>query len=325
MATAWLMLAICFPWTLSIGRIPIRMGGRQHGAFPRDSAESSDRDGDGVGDNADVFPDDPTETVDTDHDGVGNNSDALPFDTRDWQDTDGDGVGDNVDEDADNDGIADAFDLYPLDATRSDASSYQFNLVDGSGIELSFSAAGDVDSDGRADFLIGQAGYNFDKREWTSGAYLIAAADLQTADAADGTADRIVDADQLAIQPGSWKFVGENKHGYAGSAVALAGDVDGDGTPELIIGASQEPGQVPWGLREPPTLLPSRTCLRQTRRTAMPMVSFNLGNIASQANSWKLVGEIQGGRAGASVRGLGDINRDGLADFVVGAPITRGA
>ena len=42
-------------------------------AFPSDPSETSDSDGDGVGDNADPFPTDPTESADSDGDGVGDN------------------------------------------------------------------------------------------------------------------------------------------------------------------------------------------------------------------------------------------------------------
>jgi len=46
--------------------------------FPLDSTETLDTDGDGVGDNADVFPNDASETLDTDNDGVGDNADVFP-------------------------------------------------------------------------------------------------------------------------------------------------------------------------------------------------------------------------------------------------------
>lgn len=75
-------------------------------AFPLDSTQWSDLDGDGYGDNpegnaSDAFPEDPNEWVDTDGDGVGDNADACPVN---WglsptgcSDTDGDGFSDDVD------------------------------------------------------------------------------------------------------------------------------------------------------------------------------------------------------------------------------------
>ncbi len=96
--------------------------------------ETSDTDGDGVIDGADVFPDDPSEWSDTDEDGTGDNADmdddndgfpdindAFPLDSSEWSDDDGDGVGNNSDvfptdnsewADSDVDGIGDNADLY---------------------------------------------------------------------------------------------------------------------------------------------------------------------------------------------------------------------
>ena len=62
-----------------------------------DPNETSDSDGDGVGDNADAFPNDSNETSDSDGDGVGDNADAFPNDPNETSDSDGDGVGDNAD------------------------------------------------------------------------------------------------------------------------------------------------------------------------------------------------------------------------------------
>ncbi|MDP6869893.1 MAG: hypothetical protein QGI21_03890 [Candidatus Poseidoniaceae archaeon] len=73
-------------------------------AFPNDSTQNLDTDGDGYGDSAtgnnpDRFPLDETQWVDTDGDGygdnpTGNNSDAFPSNPNQWQDSDGDGYGD---------------------------------------------------------------------------------------------------------------------------------------------------------------------------------------------------------------------------------------
>jgi len=88
-------------------------------AFPNDTAEWADTDGDGVGSNADLdddgdgvpdssdlFPDDPTEWADTDADNIGDQSDnCLTIANTGQDDTDGDQVGDACDTDADGDGI----------------------------------------------------------------------------------------------------------------------------------------------------------------------------------------------------------------------------
>ena len=92
----------------------------------------TDTDGDGVNNAEDAFPYDPTETTDLDGDGVGDNADldddgdgynddvdAFPRDASEWVDTDGDGDGNNKDTDDDNDGVPDGSDRFPLDARGS--------------------------------------------------------------------------------------------------------------------------------------------------------------------------------------------------------------
>jgi len=114
-------------------------------AFPLDATESSDLDGDLIGDNSDpdidgdgvlnvndAFPYDPTETIDTDGDGIGNNTDldddndgtndlqdVFPLNPNEWNDLDSDGIGDNSDPDIDGDGVFNASDVFPLDASET--------------------------------------------------------------------------------------------------------------------------------------------------------------------------------------------------------------
>ncbi|MFL2977542.1 MAG: WD40 repeat domain-containing protein [Candidatus Poseidoniales archaeon] len=102
-------------------------------AFPSDSTQTTDRDGDGYGDlvngnNSDRFPDDSTQWVDQDNDGYGDNPngtnpDLFPQNSDQHKDTDGDGYGDasyGLDGDR-----------YPTDATQwadSDGDGYGDNL-----------------------------------------------------------------------------------------------------------------------------------------------------------------------------------------------------
>ena len=65
-------------------------------AFPGDSSQRKDADGDGYGDNI-----------------LGHDPDLFPNDPNEWADTDGDGIGDNTDDDDDNDLVPDVDDLNP--------------------------------------------------------------------------------------------------------------------------------------------------------------------------------------------------------------------
>lgn len=89
-------------------------------AFPTDSSQDTDSDGDGYGDDSsgnmsDAFPDDETQWSDVDGDGHGDNpdgtsSDAFPNNADQWQDSDGDGWGDNTN--------GEGGDRYPDDGTQ---------------------------------------------------------------------------------------------------------------------------------------------------------------------------------------------------------------
>lgn len=293
-------------------------------AFPGDRYEILDTDGDGIGDNADRFPEDPSESVDTDNDGVGNNGDAFPYDTREWRDTDGDGVGDNADDDADGDGMADAADVYPFDAARTDASSYRLNLPEGSNQSSSLYPAGDIDDDGREDFLIAAADFDFEEEQWTTAAYLVAAGDLAAADAADGTTDRIVESSHLVAQPKTWKFVDEDEGRYGGiRSVAMVGDVDGDDTPEMLIGAPLHGNSDSSGFTGAAYLVSLEDLPAADAADGDTDGIVQLSRIPTDSKSWMLVGEAGGDGAGSSVAALGDIDGDDVADFAIGAPGLR--
>ena len=79
-------------------------------AFPFNGNESSDIDGDGIGDNTDS---------DKDGDGVRNEDDRFPFDANEWDDFDRDGMGDNADTDDDGDGVPDTEDAFQYDEKES--------------------------------------------------------------------------------------------------------------------------------------------------------------------------------------------------------------
>ncbi|MBI2339070.1 MAG: FG-GAP repeat protein [Deltaproteobacteria bacterium] len=106
--------------------------------------DDGDTDDDGVLDAEDAFPTDAAESVDTDGDGVGDNSDNCPADSNAGQaDADADGEGDVCDDDVDGDGIANEGDNCP-----DDSNSDQTDLdEDGTGDACD----DDVDGDGVPD------------------------------------------------------------------------------------------------------------------------------------------------------------------------------
>ena len=85
------------------------------------------------------------------------------------------------------------------------------------------SSAGDVDGDGLDDLLIGASG-NADGGVDAGKSYLILGSSLGSSSTIDlSTAD--------------YAFIGENINDYSGISVSFAGDIDGDGLDDLLIGA----------------------------------------------------------------------------------------
>jgi len=92
----------------------------------------------------------------------------------------------------------------------------------------------------------------------------------------------------------------------AGSALALPGDLDGDGLLDLAIGAPQASGE-----------------LRRQGRIALLTATCGESTSLDEARSI-LWGEAAGDEAGAVLAGAGDTDGDGLVELLVGVPGARG-
>ena len=115
-------------------------------------------------------------------------------------------------------------------------------------------------------------------------------------DGIDNDCDGVVDACDLDV-----RLWGEAVGDTAGSALAGAGDVNGDGYADLLVGADREDrGGAAAG--------------------AAYLVMGPVSGDQSLADAAaKLVGESTGDHAGISVGGGGDVNGDGYDDLIVGA------
>jgi hypothetical protein len=90
-------------------------------------------------------------------------------------------------------------------------------------------------------------------------------------------------------------------------SVAGAGDVNGDGYADLLIGSQADPNGNNYGAGFLVLGGPSEAA------------SINLDSLAA-GQGFKIPGVVQPGKAGTSIAFAGDLNGDGYADIVIGAP-----
>ena len=152
----------------------------------------------------------------------------------------------------------------------------------------SVSGAGDVNGDGYADVIVGAYGYDAGQgNEGAAFVFLGSASGI--ADGSPATAAAQLESDKA--------------YAYLGSSVSGAGDVNGDGYADVIVGARDyDAGQSDEGAAF--VFLGS----------ASGIADGSPATAAAQLESDKAYAYL-----GSSVSGAGDVNGDGYADVIVGA------
>ncbi|VVH60071.1 Flagellar hook-length control protein FliK, partial [uncultured Gammaproteobacteria bacterium] len=169
---------------------------------------------------------------------------------------------------------------------------------------VSVSSAGDVNGDGLDDLIVGAKGADPSGRSNAGKSYVVfgkvgsSAIDLSTiADAKNPT--------------GGFVINGEAANDENGFSVSNAGDVNGDGLDDLIVGADKA------SLTGKSKAGKSYVVFGKANSSAI-----NLSTIADASNplgGFVINGEALGDQSGISVSSAGDVNGDGLDDLIVGA------
>lgn len=180
-------------------------------------------------------------------------------------------------------------------------------------VGFSVSSAGDIDKDGFDDLIIGAPGPSggFNPNSPLPGEAWIVYGQKPNITETDPTPER----DRAFNRDLRVTFLeGTAAKDRIGISVSSAGDVNKDGTPDVIIGARDAKGQagqsyVVFGGAD---FIPGNT--PDSSKTV-----FNLDAL-NGSNGFKISGVNAGERSGWSVSGAGDVNGDGFDDLIVGAP-----
>jgi len=118
----------------------------------------------------------------------------------------------------------------------------------------------------------------------------------------------VIELAQLNGQNG-FRLDGISNFDAAGRAVGSAGDVNGDGVDDLVVGAV-------FADSDSANAVGHTYVVFGRRDSATPSVALSS---LDGSNGFRLVGEAQYDYSGRAVSGIGDINGDGLDDLLVGA------
>ncbi|PWU07470.1 MAG: hypothetical protein C5B43_00340, partial [Verrucomicrobia bacterium] len=186
--------------------------------------------------------------------------------------------------------------LWPKAIKFADLNGKNGFVINGfAGLLLHASATGDVNGDGIDDILIGDPNAVLDKRIGQSyvvfGSKQVWPAEINLAD--------LNGSNGFALN-------GVNEFDFSGISVSGAGDVNGDGIDDIIIGATNANNGA------------GQTYVAFGSKEAWP-ASINLADLNGK-NGFALNGVNPRDRSGHSVSGAGDVNGDNIADILIGAP-----
>ena len=192
-------------------------------------------------------------------------------------------------------GFGSSLDLLALDGSNG----FRIEGIDErDGAGSSVAAAGDINGDGIGDVIIGAPGAAGNGNEASGESYVVfgsdsgfpASLDLSDLDGSNG-----------------FRIDGIEASDTSGTSVALAGDINGDGFDDVIVGA-------PFG--GPGIFYAGESYLVFGGQSFAPSLDLSA---LDGSNGFQIAGVDNYDRVGISVSGAGDINGDGIDDVIVGA------
>jgi FG-GAP-like repeat/FG-GAP repeat len=155
---------------------------------------------------------------------------------------------------------------------------YNFGTAPVSGISITGNGIGDVNGDGYADIMIGLP-FNTNGQSFEGQCFAFYGS-----------------ATGLSATP-NWNFESNLSGSNSGTSVAAAGDVNGDGFSDAIIGGPGNNGTV----------------------NGRGFVFYGSGTGLPLTPNWSYISSNPGSYFGECVAGAGDVNGDGFADIMIGA------
>ncbi|BAZ49198.1 putative outer membrane adhesin [Nostoc sp. NIES-4103] len=195
-------------------------------------------------------------------------------------------------------GFGASLDLSSLDGSNG----FVINGIDAFDLSgTSVSSAGDINGDGISDLIIGASGADPNGQSAAGETYVVfgsstgfgASLDLSSLDGSNGFVINGIDAFDLS-----------------GTSVSSAGDINGDGISDLIIGASGADANGQSAAGETYVVFGSSTGFG---------ASLDLSSLDG-SNGFVINGIDAFDRSGTSVSSAGDINGDGISDLIIAAP-----